>query len=40
MALDTRCLEKREISTVSKFDVLARFRDTIPIVKSISSSEI
>ena len=26
--------------TISEFDVLARFRGTIPMVKSISSSEI
>ena len=35
-----RCLEKREIPTVSEFDVVARFRETIPTVKSISSFEI
>ena len=39
-APDTRCLEKREISTVSEFDVVARFRETILKVKSISLSEI
>ena len=37
---DTPRLEKREISTVSEFDVVARFRETIPTVKSVSSSEI
>ena len=31
------CLEKHEISTVSEFDMIARF---IPTVKSVSSSEI
>ena len=40
MTPDTRCLEKCEIPTVSKFDVVARFRDMIPTVKSVSSSEI
>ena len=42
-ALDTRCLEKREILTVSEldeFDVVSRFRETIPTVKSVLSSEI
>ena len=34
-----RCLEKREIPTVSEFDVVARF-ETIPTVKSVSLSEI
>ena len=29
-----------QIPTVSKFDVLARFHETIPTVKSVSSSEI
>ena len=29
-----------QIPTVSKFDVVARFRETIPTVKSVSSSEI
>ena len=29
-----------QIPTISEFDVLARFRDTIPTVKSVSSSEI
>ena len=28
-----------QISTVSEFDVVARFRETIPTVKSVSSSE-
>ena len=46
----SRCFEKLEIPTVSEFDeiqhgfcvaiVIARFRKTIPIVKSISSSDI
>ena len=46
----SRCLEKLEIPTVSEFDeirhdfrvaiVIARFRKTIPTVKSISSSDI
>ena len=39
MALDTPYLEKREIPTVSEFDVIARFRETISTVKSVSSSE-
>ena len=39
-APDTRCLEKREILTVSEFDVVARFPETIPAVKSILLSEI
>ena len=29
-----------QIPTVSEFDVVARFRKTIPTVKSVSSSEI
>ena len=29
-----------QISTVSEFDVVARFRETIPTVKSVSSFEI
>ena len=29
-----------QIPTVSKFDVVAKFRETIPTVKSASSSEI
>ena len=35
-----RCLEKREISTVLEFDVVARFRETIPTVKFVPSSKI
>ena len=40
MSPDTRCLEKREIPTVSKFDGVTRFRETNSTVKSISLSEI
>ena len=29
-----------QILNVSKFEVVARFRETIPMVKSVSSSEI
>ena len=37
-APDTRCLEKLEISTASEFDVKARFRETIPMVKFCHAS--
>ena len=36
----SRCLEKREILTVSEFDLIARFHETIPMVNPVSSSEI
>ena len=42
-APDTRCLEKREIPTIwnsTKFDVVARFREMISMVESVSSFEI
>ena len=34
------CLKKHEILTVSEFNVVARFREMIPMVKFVSSSEI
>ena len=37
---DSWCFEKREIPTVSEFDGVARFHETIPTVKSVSSYEI
>ena len=33
-------LKNVKIQIVSEFDVVARFRETIPTVKSVSSSEI
>ena len=36
----SQCLEKHEIPAVSKFDAVARFRKTIPMMKSVLSSEI